>query len=355
MVGRTLDVLGQFLLVGRGSVGLPVEFIRVGAVVDRHVGRQRAGAIGGDAGGGPGTLGQRRQGEPALLCRLGVRGEAVEFGLGLGDLPGEFVAAVHGLGDPVLELAAHALGVREFPPAGDQVIGRQTECGVPQVRLDGLGAPGHLGLPPERLELAAQLGGEVSQPVEIALHPGQLALGLLLASPVFEDARGLLDERAPLLGLGLQDLGELALADDHVHLAADAGVRQQLLDVHEPCPVAVDLVLARTVSVHAPGERDLGVVDRQCPVGVVQGQRHLGTAERLFADGAGEDHVLHLPAAQRLGAVLTHHPGERVHDVRLAGAVGPHDRADAGFESQGRGRREGLEALERQRLEIHGY
>ena len=34
-------------------------------------------------------------------------------------------------------------------------------------------------------------------------------------------------------GVGVQDRVELALADDDVHLAADAGVGEQLLDVEQ--------------------------------------------------------------------------------------------------------------------------
>ena len=70
-------------------------------------------------------------------------------------------------------------------------------------------------------------------------------------------------------------------------------------------------------------------------------------------DGAGEDDVLHLAAAQRLGALLAHDPGERVDDVRLARAVGADDAGDARFERERRRLREGLEALERQALEVH--
>ena len=39
------------------------------------------------------------------------------------------------------------------------------------------------------------------------------------------------------------------------------------------------------------------------------------------AGRAGEDHVLHLAAAQRLRALLAEHPGDGVDDVGLAGAV----------------------------------
>ena len=109
-------------------------------------------------------------------------------------------------------------------PQGGQVVGEQPQPGVAQVGLDGGGPPGHLGLPAQRLELAAQLGGEVGQPVEVGLHRVELAQRLFLALAVLEDAGRLLDERPAVLRLGVQHAVELALADDDVHLPADAGV-----------------------------------------------------------------------------------------------------------------------------------
>ena len=53
---------------------------------------------------------------------------------------------------------------------------------------------------------------------------------------------------------------------------------------------------------------------------------------------AGEDDVLHLAAAQRLGALLAEHPGHRVDDVALARAVRADDAGDAGLEAQRRRR-----------------
>ena len=212
---------------------------------------------------------------------------------------------------------------------------------------------GGLGLAAERAELAADLAGEVVDPGEVGLHRLELAERLLLALAVLEDAGGLLDEAAALLGGGAQHGVELALADDDVHLAADAGVGQQLLDVEQPAGRAVDGVLRAAVAEHRPRDRHLGVVDRQRAVGVVDGQGHLGAAQRRTAGGAGEDDVLHLAAAQRLGALLAHDPGERVDDVGLAGAVGPDDAGDAGLEAQRGGRGEGLEALQGQALDVH--
>ena len=95
-------------------------------------------------------------------------------------------------------------------------------------------AAGGVGLALERAELAAHLAEQVLEPGEVALGGGQPALGLLLALAVLQDAGGLLDDQAPLLGPGVEHGVDLALADDHVLLAADAGVGQQLLDVEQP-------------------------------------------------------------------------------------------------------------------------
>ena len=235
----------------------------------------------------------------------------------------------------------------------DEVVGEQAQAGVAGVGLDDGGLAGGLGLAAERAELAADLTGEVVDPGEVGLHRLELAERLLLALAVLEDAGRLLDEAAALLGGRAQHGVELALADDDVHLAADAGVGEQLLDVEQPAGGAVDGVLGAAVAEHRPRDRDLGVVDRQRAVGVVDGQRDLGATQRRTAGGAGEDDVLHLAAAQALGALLPHHPGERVDDVGLAGAVGPDDAGDARLEAH-RGRRgEGLEALQGQALDVH--
>ena len=233
-----------------------------------------------------------------------------------------------------------------------EVVGHQPGPGVAHVGLDGLGLAGHLGLPAQRLELAPDLAEQVGEPGQVALGRVELAERLLLALAVLEDAGGLLDEAAAVLGGGVQDRVELSLPHDHVHLAADAGVAEQLLDVEQAAGVAVDGVLGPAVAEHRAADRDLGVLDRQGAVGVVDGQLDLGATQRRAARRTGEDDVLHLAAAQRLGALLTHHPGERVDDVGLAGPVGAHDAGDPGFELERRRGGEGLEALEREALEV---
>lgn len=57
---------------------------------------------------------------------------------------------------------------------------------------------------------------------------------------MLEDAGGLLDERAVAARVGPEDGVEAPLPDDDVHLLAQPGVRQQLLDVEQPALGAVD-------------------------------------------------------------------------------------------------------------------
>ena len=249
--------------------------------------------------------------------------------------------------------ASSASSRASSPRRVDEVVRGQPQTRVAQLGLHRLGPPGDLRLPAQRLELAAQLAREVRQPREVGLHRVELPQRLLLALAVLEDACGLLDVGATVFRARLQHGVELALPDDDVQLATDPRVAEQLLDVEQAARRAVDLVLARAVAEHPAGDRDLGVVDRQRAVGVVDRQRDLGAAQRRAARGAGEDDVLHLPAAQRLRALLAEHPADRVDDVALARAVRADDAGDPRLQAQGGGRGEGLEALQREALQMH--
>ena len=79
-----------------------------------------------------------------------------------------------------------------------------------------------------------------------------------------------------------------------------------------------------------------------------------GAAAPADAAAAAEDHVLHRLAADRERRLLAHRPQHRVGDVGLARAVGPDDHAHAGREVEPRAVGEGLEALQGDRLQVHG-
>jgi hypothetical protein len=206
--------------------------------------REQAHPLGSHRPGGVEPVAQALQAHEALL--------------GAGELGG-------GLGGPALDVGqagAHVLeGVLDLGASLDQrglvgdllleqagelheVVGEQPQAGVAGVGLDDGGATGGLGLATEGAELAADLTGEVLHPGEVGLHRLELAQRALLALAVLEDAGRLLDEAATLLGRGPQHGVELALPDDDVHLAADARVGEQLLDVEQPTVRAVDGVLA---------------------------------------------------------------------------------------------------------------
>ena len=171
------------------------------------------------------------------------------------------------------------------------------------------------------------------------------ALGLFLAVAVAGDARRLFKHVAPVGAAGGDDLGDAALADDGVAVAAEARVHQEGVNVLEAHGLLVDVILALAAAVIAAGQHDLRAVGIEDVGGVVDHERHLRVAHGPALFGAAEDHVLHLAAAQGLGALLAHDPEQGVGDIGFAGAVRPHDGGDVFFKAQARLVREGLEAL----------
>ena len=159
------------------------------------------------------------------------------------------------------------LGAGEIAPDGEQLGGdRVVGAGGRSLALQGA-------------DLAPDLPHEVAQALEVLGRGGQAAFGPLAAAAVLEHPGGLLDDGPPVLGPGVEHGVELALADDHVLLAAHARVAQQLGDVEQPAGRPVDGVLAVTGAEQRPGDRHLGEVDRQLARGVVDGERHLGAAQ----------------------------------------------------------------------------
>src|SRR5262249_12412796 len=152
-------------------------------------------------------------------------------------------------------------------------------------------------------------------------------LQLRLAAPraVLRDARGLLDDRAPLGRLRGEDLSDLALLDDRVRLRAEARVHEQLVDVAQATDLAVHQVLALAVAVEATRDHPLRRTVGAVAVQARDLEVHLGHLQRLAARAAVEDDVLHRRAAQALHALLAEHPVDRVRNVALAAAVRAHD------------------------------
>ena len=103
-----------------------------------------------------------------------------------------------------------------------------------QLRDDRVVRAGGGGLALQGADLAPDLAHQVAQALEVLGRGGQSALGPLAAAAVLEHPRRLLDDGPAVLGPGVEHRVELALADDHVLLAADARVAQELGDVEQP-------------------------------------------------------------------------------------------------------------------------
>ena len=107
-----------------------------------------------------------------------------------------------------------------------QVVDGERDVEVPQLGDQPVVLARLVGLALERTQLALHLRQHVARPLEVRVHGGELAQGAFLALLVLEDARGLLDERAALLGARVQDLVETPLRDDRVRVAAQARSRE---------------------------------------------------------------------------------------------------------------------------------
>ena len=202
---------------------------------------------------------------------------------------------------------------------------------------------------PAKINLALQVVGSF----EVAPDLSQLDLGALAAALEAPQAGGLLDQRAPFVGLGGEQRLDLSLADDGVHLATETQLGGELDDVGQTAGRAVDRV-GRLAAAHDPSaDAHLGRGHRQSPVGVVEGELNLGGGGGPPAVAAGEDDVLHGGAADARGSLLAEHPHDGVGEVALAAAVRPDDDGDAGLEDQLGLPRERLEALHAQRAQVH--
>ena len=360
VLGECLTV-GSDLFEGDDDLGeLGAEAGRIGFEVGHHTGVEqlaviafeRSLALGEHAGEAAGALAQLlHEHQPVADVVLATRRQLGLERHDLGVEPGErgLQLTVGARRFDAVDLDRLELGPqrRDLAPGDEhpQLVELLDQHLVPARRL---------GLALERLELTAHLAEQVLEAQQVRLGRVEAALGLLLALAVLQDAGGLFDDRATVLGAGVQHGVDLALADDHVLLATDAGVGQQLLQIEQAARRTVDRVLALTAAEQDAGEGDLVELERQQTRGVVEREADLGPPERRALLGAGEDDVVHLLRADRLRRLGAEHPRDRVDDVRLARAVGADDDGDPRFEDH-RGRvGERLEALEGETLQEHG-
>ncbi len=268
--------------------------------------------------------------------------DRLDFDLGDGRFP-------RGLGQRRLGRGVFLIGA---PPAQEQ----KRRFGLAQLGADLAIVPCLGRLAFQRFQLDIELLDHILDPRQVGLGAVQLQLGLVAALIEAGNARRLLQDPAPRLRFGVDELANLALAYQGGRMGAGRGVGEEHLHVAGAHGLAVDREgrsditgdpaadLKRRIVVELGRRRLLGIVDHHFDRGgVARGPRF----------GAGEDHVLHALAAHGGGPVLAHHPAQGFQQVRLAAAIGADNARQAGRDHKLGRVDEGLEALKSQLGELH--
>ena len=164
----------------------------------------------------------------------------------------------------------------------------------------------------ERGDLPFHLTEDIGLAEEVLLGLFDLAERLFTVGLELRDAGGLLENGAPILGLGRENRVDLPLRHDRVGTRPDAGAHQEVLDILQAAGLLIEKVLARAVAVNATLNRDLVILGAKLLFAVGEGDRHLGKPEGLAGIGAVKDDVDKLRAAERRRALFTQDPTNRV-------------------------------------------
>ncbi len=155
----------------------------------------------------------------------------------------------------------------------------------------------------------------------------------------------MLEEAAPLLRPLAEGGIDQPLTDHCVALPEGGGQQRH---VFEPDPSTVDEIVVLTGAEGAPGDGDLGELDREPALAVVEGDRDLRQPGRGAPLATGEDDILRPLGTQSAVALLAQHPADGVGDIRFATPVRPDDGRDARLEREHGARGEALEAVQLQ-------
>ncbi|MNQ62537.1 hypothetical protein D3C85_768860 [compost metagenome] len=257
----------------------------------------------------------------------------------------------------LLCLGQLALGLAEAglqrPQLGADELG---PCGA-RAALELLVALGGFGLGFEVLEAGAQLATNVAEALQVLLGVADALLRLPAPLLVAGDPRRLLHEELEVRRARLHQPADGALLYDGVAARTQAGAEEEIGHVLATALLAVDLVVVGAVTQHLAAHRDLGITAKftgHPVVGIVEHQLHRGAAMGAAVDGAVEDDVRHVLAAQVAGRALPQHPAHGVDDVGFATAVGAHHGGHVGRQFDAGRLDERLEAGEFDQFQTHG-
>ena len=183
------------------------------------------------------------------------------------------------------------------------------------------------------------------------MHSSELILRLVLLHVERTHAGGFLQQDAAILRPLRQHLIDKTLPDHHA--LADAGFRQELLDIAQTHSIAVEEVFILAGTIRPPRNADFGQFQGERAVLVVERKHDLRHTAARTPGCARKDDVLALAAPQRQHALLAERPTNGVCQVALAAAVRTDNRGNAPGESQLGPGRECLEAVYLELCEVH--
>ena len=203
-----------------------------------------------------------------------------------------------------------------FLPAGED----QSALGDPYLVRKLAVALGGAGLPLQRTGAQFHVGEHFVEPDEVGLRRPQFLFGVLSAHVEAGDAGGFLQHQPTLGRLGRDDGADLALAHQSRRMGAGGGVGEQQGYVLGPDVAAVDPVGGAGPAFDPAGDLDLAGrhpagFGGDVPALAFEKERDLGEIAGRAHRGSGEDDVVHLAAAHRLGRRFAHHPSDRLEDV----------------------------------------
>ncbi len=208
----------------------------------------------------------------------------------------------------------------------------------------------------QRLELRLDRRDDVVEPQQIVFGSLEPQFGLVAARMKPGGAGSLFEKKPALRRLGFDQRTHSPLTDHRPGMCARCGVGKQQLDIACPHLMPVDPIDRAAGALDAAGNLDLLTVvegERRIARTVVERQRDLGEVARRPVGAAGEDHIIHLAAAQPLGRGLAHDPAQRLDQVRFAATVGSDDTGETGADCQLRCINERLEPDEAKPVDLH--
>ncbi len=224
-------------------------------------------------------------------------------------------------------------------------IGRQ--------HLEATGLP---SLTLEAFDLAAELGCDILQPLEIRFRSTQPKLRLMAPGMQAGNAGRLFQQLPARLRLCLNELANPALPDHGGGTSTRGGIGKQKLHVLGAGFLAVDAVDRAVLPLDPP--RDLyliGIVEGgwRGAIAIVEVEADFRGIARRAISRSGKDHIIHAGGTHVFVGIFTHYPAERFHKVGLSAAIGADDAGETRFDDEFGRLDEGFEADKAQFGELH--